>query len=652
MAQSTWVYVMSIQYRITFHYITLGYDVQPNHIIFQLDSFESLNYSLNANEVTEATLVLLPNVDIPAQLNSRGICMRIWRKTEEDISYTLEGSTDWLVMKVVETISSSFENNRKYSITAFHPNIVMKRRVIAFPANTSYADKISAWPDNNPLPNWNYPIVLAKEYFRQNVVECADINSELYNPLLKTTLSAKLTANESSLYNELTVGQTQIDVKDDIFLSGDKLYIFSSEKSETISITGVVGAQQENDKTFYRYNISAATVAWSKNQEVYKNMAVLKVNLTSSANTMVVNSNIFNNQDFVYLSTADQYEKIKINSSASSHANGWQYTILRGNIVHEWSLDQTVYKASTIVLNSAIINTDDIADSFASDKTYGAVIYLQNGSDYEQLTVCSVVSGSTYIVARRWMDVPTLTWDSGSPVFYQTYSDTIPIDLDRRISVSIQTPPSSPNTQNPSAEYTESTSGYQNLLNVMQNLSAQIDNYGNRHYFQLLTHNGTTRLLTRRNYLNTDRSDKVFFGFKYGNLSEIVITNDYENEVNVVYAGGDGSQEAQLVHKVVQGTVNPFFRSEEFVTFGEINNRSALEGEGRRYLYANRAKKIIRARVSNTGAFRYGKDYNHGDRVTLVVEGAEYQCHIYAVSVQFSSNQENIDIYLDTQIII
>lgn len=645
---------MTIQYRITFHYITSGYDVQPNHVIFQVDSFESLNYSLNANEVTEASLVLEPNVNIPAALNSRGIVMRIWRRTDENVSYALEGSTDWLVMKVVETISSSANGSRQYAITAFHPNIVMKRRVIAFPANTFYADKLSAWPDNDPAPNWDYPIRLAKEYFRQNVVECLDINSELYNPLLTTTLTTKLTANESSLFNDVSVGATQVDIKDNIFSTGEKFYIYTSDKSEFITVSNNGTAQTVNGETFYRYSLSSPTTqSWSKDQDVYKNMAILKSNITSTTTTIIVNSNIFSDQEFIYLPAADKYEKIKIVSGATSVSGGWQYTIQRGSKnIYDWNIDQRVYRNSTITLGSAIIDSNDINDSFVTDKTYGAVIYLQNENNYEQLTVCAVVSGSTYSVSRRWMDGPTFTWNAGSYVFYQTYSASVPSDNDRKISVEIQIPPSSPNTQQPSAEYTESTSGYQNLLRVMQDLAAQVDSYGNRHYFQLLTHNGRTRLLTRRNYLNTDRSDKVFFGFKYGNVSEIVVTSDYENEVNVVYAGGNGSQEEQLVHKVVQAQVNPFFRSEEFVTFGEIEDRQTLEREGRRYLYANRARKVIKARVANTGYFRYGEHYQHGDLVTLVSEGGEYQCHIYAVAIQFSQNQENIDIYLDTQIII
>lgn len=554
--------------------MTFGYDTQPNHTLFQVDSFDSLSYSLNANDVTEATLSLTAGTLIPEALYNRGICMRIWRKPDGMDSYYLEGATEWIVLKVSETIQNNFTDEIRYSITAYHPNIVMRRRVVAFPAGTKFADKLSAWPvpeGSPPFRNDNYPAQLIKEYFMQNVTECVDILDPRYVP----------------------------------------------------------------DQQFAQ-----------------------------------------------------------------------------------------------------------------------------------------------------------------------------PVDEDRRISVQVLGDPKFGNV-------TESTAGYQNLLRVLQDLSAQVDENGNRVYFDLRTYLGRTNFLIRKNFLNQDKSDNVFFGFAYNNLSEVSSTNDFENEINVVYAGGSGNQLEQLITKVypntlsqgsenrvrnysfeetVQGNdlpewtksangiitrdtsvfydgtascrvqyaapgptsitqlnvvtgadlnigesktinlylraqiqsassveieirnsttpseatdviktlpvasswqtievnrkliltrlnsntfstvqisfalrspgvfhvdsvyaiidslnVSPFFRSEEFVTFGDIDNVDQLAKEGSRYLNANRAKNTLRAKILNQGLFVYGREYQHGDVVSLLLNGRKYRCHIYAVSVQVNRGEENVDIFLDSQ---
>lgn len=564
---------MNTQYKITFHYMTFGYDILPEHVLFQVDSFDSLSYSLNSNDVTQATLSFSSSEEIPYSMYNRGICMRIWRKPQGTDSYYLEASTEWLVLKVSELVQNTEIGKIKYTITAYHPNIVLRRRVIAFPSGTKFADKLSSWPvpaGSPPVRNDNYIGQLIKEYFEENIIECIDILSPTYVP--------------DALTNPV-----------------------DDERRITVSILG-----------------------------------------------------------------------------------DWKFGVV-----------------------------------------------------------------------------------------------------------------------------TESTSGYQNLLRVLQDLAAQLDEDGNRLYFDFRTYLGQTNFLIRKNFINVDKSDKVFFGFQFNNLSEVSSTSDYENEINVVYAGGSGNQLEQLITKVYPNTLNqssanlvrnfgfeetvagndlpewiktaagnitrdtssfrsgtasckldsdsttpvsitqnniytgqdlnagqevvvnmffrahilssisveitlrnefnnsteqlvfntipssniwqtvelnwkttikkissgvysrigmsftirqvgsfnvddinlnidslvvsPFFRSEEFVTFGDIDNVNQLGKEGGRYLNANRAKRVLRAKILDHGLFVYGREYQHGDMVTLWLNNKKYKCHIYAVSVQVNQNQENVDIFLDSQ---
>lgn len=651
---------MTTNYRITFHHMTTGYDTQVNDLVFEVNSFESLSYSLNANDVTEATLVLDKNIYVPSAINSRGIVMRIWRKTDEMRSYYLEGSTDWLVMKVVETYSAGVTQNRQCTISAYHPNVVMARRVIAFPAKTTYADKISAWPEDTPSPNWDYPIALAKEYFRENINECVDVNDPGYNPTLETTLTSTLNNVRTELVEELPSNGSIIKVKNQVLPA----------PSGSPPVGGFI-------------HLSAPTKIGT---------TVLRANVSSGATQINVADKIFSAQDRIYLQKENQLEHMIVTDDGNLVGNNWRYNVTRnadGTGADAWLTNDVIrfspiYEVFQVTSAATTLPNDGgfqysiasqasarslprftwkdnsvvyvYASMFVNEKVLmvkGSKIYLMSGDQYENIEIfqdtTSTVAPFRYEILRNQEGAESYEWPQNSIVYHPTISTIVPIDVDRRISVSLDTPPPPPSSP-VSSHYTESTSGYQNLLSTMQELSSQIDNQGNRHYFAFLTHAGRARLEIKRNYLNLDKSQDVFFGFKYGNIADIVVTSDYQKEINVVYAGGSGSEDAQLVRKVVFAKVNPYFRSEEFVTFGDVDSNSGLESEGRRYLYTNRAKKTIRAKVMDAGQFRYGKDYRHGDLVTLVFEGATYKCHIYGVSVSVSGMQESIDIYLDTQV--
>lgn len=195
----------------------------------------------------------------------------------------------------------------------------------------------------------------------------------------------------------------------------------------------------------------------------------------------------------------------------------------------------------------------------------------------------------------------------------------------------------------------ESSAPWRNLLTTLQELSGYKEDGAVRYFFDMRLLDGVPTFRMRPNYLGTDVSDLVTFGRDFGNLDEIKISEDYGREINVCYAGGAGSGLTQYVEMVYDTLPVPLLRSENFESMGDIDVATVLHDHGLRYLARNRAKRLLRAKIKDTGSFLYGSSYRHGDLVTLAVGDQAYKCHIYAVSVTADETGETVDIYLDAE---
>lgn len=200
-----------------------------------------------------------------------------------------------------------------------------------------------------------------------------------------------------------------------------------------------------------------------------------------------------------------------------------------------------------------------------------------------------------------------------------------------------------------SEDLRECSAPWRNLLTTLQELSSYQEDGVTRYYFELRVIDGQPVFRMAPYYLGSDLSETVTFSQNFGNLGEIQITEDYGREINVCYAGGAGSGLLQYVDIVYNKIPNPMLRSEGFESMGDIDVDAVLEDHGLRYLARNRARRLLRAKVQDTGAFLYGTSYRHGDLVSLAVNGQAYKCHIYAVSVTVEERGETVDIYLEAE---
>jgi len=142
----------------------------------------------------------------------------------------------------------------------------------------------------------------------------------------------------------------------------------------------------------------------------------------------------------------------------------------------------------------------------------------------------------------------------------------------------------------------------------------------------------------RGNDRSWDSSTPVYVGIDWGNLENGNLSYDYSEEINYVYALGQGegaSREIVEVSDTARLGMSIWNRREgakdaRNVDYGDT---AALTGEANTYLNENKPKMKFSGDIVETPAFRYGHDWWFGDRVTLVYAGIEKDSLINKVMV-------------------
>lgn len=141
------------------------------------------------------------------------------------------------------------------------------------------------------------------------------------------------------------------------------------------------------------------------------------------------------------------------------------------------------------------------------------------------------------------------------------------------------------------------------------------------------------------------------FGPQYGNLIDCKMTYDYTDYANYIYTGGQGDGSNRVIVEVSDAAgiaKYPFGRREYFQDARQTDNITSLTADGNACLREKRPRKIFTAKLVQTPATLYGRDYFLGDIITVSYEGEEFDCRIDAVAINLTNGVENIDIALQT----
>ena len=190
---------------------------------------------------------------------------------------------------------------------------------------------------------------------------------------------------------------------------------------------------------------------------------------------------------------------------------------------------------------------------------------------------------------------------------------------------------------------------YKNVLEAAQEFCAASKQLGTEVYFDIepVYTSVTTGMIAfklktytdqRGNDRTWDSSTPVYVGIDWGNLENGALEFDYSEEINYVYALGQGegaARETVEVTDIMRTGLSIWNRREgaKDARNIDVGDVAALTGEANTYLDEHKPKIKFTGDIIETPAFRYAKDWWFGDRITLVYADYEMDAMISKVKV-------------------
>lgn len=198
---------------------------------------------------------------------------------------------------------------------------------------------------------------------------------------------------------------------------------------------------------------------------------------------------------------------------------------------------------------------------------------------------------------------------------------------------------------------------WRKILPVLQEISGQTYELLSPVYFDITSPvYGTLQFQTYVGQRGTDRSrasnNPLILSEEIGNISNAEYEENYENEENYIYAGGQGEglgREIEEVSDDARIALTPFNRKEGFRDSRQGATGASLEAEGYSQLYEGRPRMKFSCKLIDSDAIRYGRDWFWGDKVVVQYSGKEFECLITTVAVQVSGGEEKITAQLSTE---
>jgi len=145
--------------------------------------------------------------------------------------------------------------------------------------------------------------------------------------------------------------------------------------------------------------------------------------------------------------------------------------------------------------------------------------------------------------------------------------------------------------------------------------------------------------------LTTDTGGSIIFGREWGNLERPSYIEDYSQEVNVVYAGGQGEGSARDVQEVENATrVNRSIWNRR-EAFQDCRNTSASAGvvdAGNQRLSEGRPVIKFTGTLLDRKQSSYGIDWKFGDKVTATYLGKQFDGMVKSITFSVNENKQEL----------
>jgi hypothetical protein len=158
-----------------------------------------------------------------------------------------------------------------------------------------------------------------------------------------------------------------------------------------------------------------------------------------------------------------------------------------------------------------------------------------------------------------------------------------------------------------------------------------------------------------RTYTGQPGADRTSLGAVFdqerGNLEDPFLEYDYSEEVTYVYAGGQGEGEARNIQQVYDTTrysASAWNRCEVFADARIQTTDNGVREAGRVALQEGRPRRRFGGTPVDTSGFRFGRDWNYGDKVRARYRGLEFDAIVRAVTISLDGDgRETIQARLD-----
>lgn len=191
-----------------------------------------------------------------------------------------------------------------------------------------------------------------------------------------------------------------------------------------------------------------------------------------------------------------------------------------------------------------------------------------------------------------------------------------------------------------------------NVLGIVQELSkASKESTGPETFFDVPSPQSTTyefRTYTGQvglDHTYPDGLNPVLLGVGYGNLAKPKLHEDFSEEVNLVYAGGQGQESDRYVYEI-EDTVRSgrsIWGRREGWQDARGDTTTPTQDEGRSALAEGKPKIRFEAEVANCPGTIYGVHWRWGDKLTAVYGNQVYNAPVNVVRVRRNANAETIE---------
>jgi hypothetical protein len=189
-----------------------------------------------------------------------------------------------------------------------------------------------------------------------------------------------------------------------------------------------------------------------------------------------------------------------------------------------------------------------------------------------------------------------------------------------------------------------------NVLQTLQDIANASSQGGTYLGFDIVaTGVNTLEFRTYTNQRGADRSSSsakpVFISIQNRNLTNASLAYDDTSEVNVVNAFGQGEGSDRVTVNAIDSAsqaASPYAQSELFVNGSNQTTTTQLQSMANASLRANREKKLFEGDLQQTASFRFGAEYDFGDKVTAQFLGQWFDSRISSVGLKVESGKETV----------